>query len=183
MRLEPALSALNAKGTLGVDKFHSYTHLYSPKMSTNPAPIAMCGIFIAIGPLALELLCSTGASQNVPRGTQLHMWFGGILILLGGILEQISGDSLASLAFISLSAFCFLSDVTSLENKVMSDGDVGLSSINQSVLLPLFLEIAVLTLMVSAGRKNIALTIVLVFISIGVLMLNFQLDVEHVLVS
>jgi succinate-acetate transporter protein len=67
------------------------------------------------------------------------MCFGGILILLGGVLEQISGDSLASLAFISLSVFCFFFDVTSLENRVMSDGGVGLSSIDQSGMSMLFL--------------------------------------------
>ncbi|KAM0430888.1 hypothetical protein ACHAPT_005521 [Fusarium lateritium] len=77
------------------------------KESGNPTPIATCGLFVAFGTLACQLLFAqdtvTIASASVPA----HLFFGGFMITLGGALELCLGHYIPATALVSLGLFCF----------------------------------------------------------------------------
>ncbi|PKS09643.1 hypothetical protein jhhlp_004262 [Lomentospora prolificans] len=71
----------------------------------NPTPLGICGFIIALGPLACSLMQWRGASSPGFSGIPQYCFFGGVLMLLGGILEFFLGNKFPAVVFSSFSAF------------------------------------------------------------------------------
>ncbi|KAK3934656.1 gpr1-like plasma membrane protein [Diplogelasinospora grovesii] len=74
----------------------------------NPTPIAVIGFLIALTPLSCDLMGWRGAGGNGAAGVGSIFFFGGLLQIIGGILEWVLGNTFPSVVFSSFGAF-FLS--------------------------------------------------------------------------
>ncbi|MCJ1249609.1 hypothetical protein MMC30_006835 [Trapelia coarctata] len=80
------------------------------KTFANPTPIALIGYIIALVPLSCDLMGFRGAGGGIPvgaAGVGSYWFFGGALMLLGGILEFILGNTFSSVVFCSYGAYWF----------------------------------------------------------------------------
>ncbi|RFU26377.1 hypothetical protein B7463_g9972, partial [Scytalidium lignicola] len=73
----------------------------------NPTPIALIGIIIALTPLSCDLMGWRGADSNGAAGVGSYFFFGGMLTMLGGILEFFLGNTFPAVVFTSFGAFYF----------------------------------------------------------------------------
>ncbi|PMD46815.1 hypothetical protein L207DRAFT_613568 [Hyaloscypha variabilis F] len=80
----------------------------------NPTPIALIGFVISLGPLSADLIGWRGAGGTGAAGIGSYYFFGGFLLVLGGILEFILGNTFPSVVFTSYGAF-FLSFAATLQ--------------------------------------------------------------------
>ncbi|KAI8717627.1 hypothetical protein NCS52_00839200 [Fusarium sp. LHS14.1] len=82
----------------------------SKQESGNPTPIATCGLFVAFGTLACQLLFAQDTvnigSAAMYRGPA-HLFFGGFTTTLGGALELCLGHYIPAMALVSPGIFCF----------------------------------------------------------------------------
>ncbi|KAJ3530981.1 hypothetical protein NM208_g8618 [Fusarium decemcellulare] len=146
------------------------------KASGNPTPIATCGLFVAFGTLACQLLFSQDTVSIDTATVPAHLFFGGILITLGGALELCLRHYVPALALTSLGLFCFPFSKTLLP--ALSTGVQGMVSGDS---IPLTMEIntrfessalilgmILLVYLVSSFRTNIALVLTLFSLDLGV---------------
>ncbi|PSR97601.1 GPR1/FUN34/YaaH-class plasma membrane protein [Coniella lustricola] len=71
----------------------------------NPTPIGLIGFLISLSPLSCSLMGWRGASNTGFVGIPTYFFFGGLLMILGGILEWVLGNSFPSLVFLTYGAF------------------------------------------------------------------------------
>ncbi|OQE19181.1 hypothetical protein PENFLA_c019G02497 [Penicillium flavigenum] len=71
----------------------------------NPTPIAITGFVMALTPLSFSLMGWRGASNNGIAHIGAYIFFGGILLLVGGLLECIIGNTFSSVVFMSFACF------------------------------------------------------------------------------
>ncbi|KAF5010082.1 hypothetical protein FDECE_3748 [Fusarium decemcellulare] len=142
------------------------------KASGNPTPIATCGLFVAFGTLACQLLFSHDTVSIDTATVPAHLFFGGILITLGGALELCLRHYVPALALTSLGLFCFPFSKTLLP--ALSTGVQGMASgdgipptmeIKSSALI---LGMILLVYLVSSFRTNLALVLTLFSLDLGV---------------
>ncbi|KAH7391602.1 hypothetical protein BKA64DRAFT_109651 [Cadophora sp. MPI-SDFR-AT-0126] len=71
----------------------------------NPTPVALCGFLLCLSPLSCILMGWRGAGGNGASGIGSYFFFGGVLMMLGGFLEFILGNTFPFVVFMSFGAF------------------------------------------------------------------------------
>ncbi|KAI0490173.1 GPR1/FUN34/YaaH-class plasma membrane protein [Xylaria cf. heliscus] len=71
----------------------------------NPTAIGLAGHVISIGPLACDLMGWRGAGGSGAASIPFFLYFGGVLMTLGGLLEFFLGNTFPSVVFVSFGAF------------------------------------------------------------------------------
>ncbi|OBT69691.1 hypothetical protein VE03_00835 [Pseudogymnoascus sp. 23342-1-I1] len=74
-------------------------------MIGNPTPIAVTGFVMSLTPLSCELMGWRGSGQNGAAHIGAYIFFGGILLLVGGLLECLIGNTFPSVVFMSFGCF------------------------------------------------------------------------------
>lgn len=75
------------------------------KTFANPTPVALLGFLLSLSPLSCDLMGWRGSGGNGAAGTGTYYFFGGLLMLLGGFLEFILGNTFPFVVFTSFGAF------------------------------------------------------------------------------
>jgi len=68
---------------------------------------ALVGFIISLGPLSADLMGWRGAGGSGSASIPVFLFFGGVLLLLGGILEFFLGNTFPSVVFCSFGAYYF----------------------------------------------------------------------------
>ncbi|GAM88223.1 hypothetical protein ANO11243_062540 [Dothideomycetidae sp. 11243] len=71
----------------------------------NPTPVALVGFLLSLSPLSCILLGWRGAGGAGASDTTAYFFFGGMLMILGGIGEFFLGNTFPSVVFTSFGAF------------------------------------------------------------------------------
>ncbi|KAH8167783.1 hypothetical protein CIB48_g416 [Xylaria polymorpha] len=71
----------------------------------NPTAIGLAGHVISIGPLAADLMGWRGAGGSGAASIPFFLYFGGVLMILAGLLEFFLGNTFPSVVFVSFGAF------------------------------------------------------------------------------
>ncbi|TVY78144.1 Protein alcS [Lachnellula suecica] len=71
----------------------------------NPTPVALLGFLLSLSPLSCDLMGWRGAGGNGAAGIGSYYFFGGLLMMLGGFLEFILGNTFPFVVFTSFGAF------------------------------------------------------------------------------
>lgn len=71
----------------------------------NPTPLALVGFLLALTPLSCDLMGWRGAGGNGAASTGVYFFFGGLLMILGGVGEFILGNTFPFVVFSSFGAF------------------------------------------------------------------------------
>ncbi|KAF7917860.1 uncharacterized protein EAE97_011998 [Botrytis byssoidea] len=71
----------------------------------NPTPVAIVGFLITLSPLSCDLMGWRGAANNGAAGIGSYFFFGGLLMIVGGFLEFVLGNTFPFVVFISFGAF------------------------------------------------------------------------------
>jgi len=71
----------------------------------NPTPVALLGFLLSLTPLSCDLMGWRGAGGNGSAGIASYFFFGGLLMVVGGFLEFILGNTFPFVVFISFGAF------------------------------------------------------------------------------
>lgn len=75
------------------------------KILGNPTPIAITGFVMSLTPLSCDLMGWRGAGHDGASDIGAYLFFGGILMLVGGLLEFILGNSFPAVVFMSFGSF------------------------------------------------------------------------------
>ncbi|TVY29548.1 Protein alcS [Lachnellula hyalina] len=71
----------------------------------NPTPIALLGFLLALSPLSCDLMGWRGSGGSGAAAIGAYFFFGGLLMLVGGFLEFILGNTFPSVVFMAFGAF------------------------------------------------------------------------------
>ncbi|KAI0011439.1 hypothetical protein F4779DRAFT_615680 [Xylariaceae sp. FL0662B] len=71
----------------------------------NPTPIGILGFIISLGPLSCDLMGWRGAGGGGAASIPTYIFFGGMLLTLGGLLEFFLGNTFPCLVFLAFGAF------------------------------------------------------------------------------
>ncbi|KAK6080906.1 GPR1/FUN34/YaaH-class plasma membrane protein [Seiridium cupressi] len=71
----------------------------------NPTPLAIVGFVMCLGPLSCDLMGWRGAGGSGAAGIPSYLFFGGVLMILGGLLEFFLGNTFPFVVFLSFGAF------------------------------------------------------------------------------
>jgi succinate-acetate transporter protein len=71
----------------------------------NPTPIGLLGIMLSLTPLACDLMGWRGSGGNGIASVGTYYWFGGLLLIIGGFLNFITGDTFSFVVFMAYGAF------------------------------------------------------------------------------
>ncbi|KAB8292522.1 hypothetical protein EYC80_008232 [Monilinia laxa] len=71
----------------------------------NPTPVALAGFLLALSPLSCDLMGWRGAGGSGAASIGAYFFFGGLLMMVGGVLEFILGNTFPFVVFVSFGAF------------------------------------------------------------------------------
>ncbi|KAL8818162.1 MAG: hypothetical protein Q9223_003145 [Gallowayella weberi] len=71
----------------------------------NPTPIALVGFLLSLTPLACDLMGWRGAGGTGAASTGAYFFFGGVLMIIGSIMEWIVGNTFPFVVFGTFGAF------------------------------------------------------------------------------
>nr|DAA06460.1 TPA_inf: GPR1/FUN34/YaaH-class plasma membrane protein [Aspergillus terreus] len=71
----------------------------------NPTPLAITGFLMSLTPLSCDLMGWRGAGHDGAAHIGAYIFFGGILLLVGGLLELLIGNTFSAVVFMSFGAF------------------------------------------------------------------------------
>jgi len=71
----------------------------------NPTPVALCGFLLSLTPLSNVLLGWRGAGGGGAAEVGVYYFFGGLLMVLGGFLEFVLGNTFPFVVFSSFGAY------------------------------------------------------------------------------
>ncbi|MCJ1478232.1 hypothetical protein MMC13_006909 [Lambiella insularis] len=77
------------------------------KTFANPTPIALIGYVLSLTPLSCDYMGWRGAGGGGAASVGVYYFMGGVLMLLGGILEFILGNTFSSVVFCSYGGYWF----------------------------------------------------------------------------
>ncbi|KAI1335811.1 GPR1/FUN34/YaaH-class plasma membrane protein-like protein [Xylariaceae sp. FL0016] len=75
------------------------------KTFANPTPIAIVGFILSLGPFSCDLMGWRGAGGSGAASIPEYLYFGGVLMILGGIFEFLLGNTFPCVVFVSFGAF------------------------------------------------------------------------------
>lgn len=109
---EPILNPLHRADSLSISP-EVFEKLYlSPKNKVkgdlrgtfaNPTPLALVGFLVALSPISAELMGWRGAA-GLNATTGVNYFFGGVLLILSGLLEFFLGNTFPSVVFLGYGA-------------------------------------------------------------------------------
>ncbi|KAI0160749.1 hypothetical protein GGR57DRAFT_456233 [Xylariaceae sp. FL1272] len=73
----------------------------------NPTAIGIVGFVISLGPLACDLMGWRGAGGSGAASIPFFIFFGGLLLFIGGLFELLLGNTFPSVVFFTFAAFYF----------------------------------------------------------------------------
>ncbi|KAI0597511.1 GPR1/FUN34/YaaH-class plasma membrane protein [Biscogniauxia sp. FL1348] len=71
----------------------------------NPTPIGLLGFVLSLGPLSCDLMGWRGAGGSGAASIPAYIFFGGMLMTLGGLLEFFLGNTFPCIVFVAFGAF------------------------------------------------------------------------------
>ncbi|KAI4234316.1 MAG: hypothetical protein L6R40_006793 [Gallowayella cf. fulva] len=71
----------------------------------NPTPIALVGFLLSLTPLSCDLMGWRGAGGNGAASTGVFFFFGGVLMIIGSVMEWIVGNTFPFVVFGTFGAF------------------------------------------------------------------------------
>ncbi|TVY14460.1 Protein alcS [Lachnellula arida] len=71
----------------------------------NPTPIALLGFLLALNPVSCDLMGWRGSGGSGAASLGTYFYFGGLLMLVGGLLEFILGNTFPFVVFMAYGAF------------------------------------------------------------------------------
>ncbi|MCJ1368152.1 hypothetical protein MMC16_007293 [Acarospora aff. strigata] len=71
----------------------------------NPTPLALVGFLLCLSPLSCDLMGWRGAGGNGAAGTGSYFFMGGLLMIIGGVLEFFLGNTFPFVVFCSFGGF------------------------------------------------------------------------------
>jgi len=83
------------------------THVKGHLRSTfgNPTPLAVIGFVLSLTPLSCDLMGWRGAGGNGAASIGAFLFFGGLLMVVGGVMEFILGNTFPFVVFCSFGGF------------------------------------------------------------------------------
>lgn len=75
------------------------------KTFANPTPIAIIGFLMCLGPLSCDLMGWRGAGGSGAANSAVYFFFGGVLMIIGGVLEFFIGNTYPCCVFLNYGAF------------------------------------------------------------------------------
>ncbi|MCJ1419922.1 hypothetical protein MMC32_006278 [Xylographa parallela] len=82
------------------------------KTFANPTPIALIGYVLTLTPLSCAYMGWRGAEASGAATVGVYYFMGGLLMLLGGVLEFVLGNTFSSVVFASYGGYWFAYGVT-----------------------------------------------------------------------
>ncbi|MCJ1292131.1 hypothetical protein MMC34_003681 [Xylographa carneopallida] len=82
------------------------------KRFANPTPIALIGYVLTLTPLSCAYMGWRGAETSGAATVGVYYFMGGLLMLLGGVLEFVLGNTFSSVVFASYGGYWFAYGVT-----------------------------------------------------------------------
>ncbi|KIW90384.1 uncharacterized protein Z519_09029 [Cladophialophora bantiana CBS 173.52] len=73
----------------------------------NPTPLSVVGFLLCLSPLSCDLMGWRGAGGNGAASVGAYFFIGGVLMLLGGFLEWVAGNTFPFVVFASFGGFWF----------------------------------------------------------------------------
>ncbi|OAL23848.1 hypothetical protein AYO20_10868 [Fonsecaea nubica] len=73
----------------------------------NPTPLSIVGFLLCLSPLSCDLMGWRGAGGNGAASVGAYFFIGGVLMLLGGFLEWVAGNTFPFVVFASFGGFWF----------------------------------------------------------------------------
>ncbi|TVY49482.1 Protein alcS [Lachnellula occidentalis] len=75
------------------------------KTFANPTPVGLMGFLLALTPLSCDLMGWRGAGGNGAASIGAYFFFGGLLMLVAGLLEFVLGNTYSFVVFMAYGAF------------------------------------------------------------------------------
>jgi succinate-acetate transporter protein len=82
----------------------------------NPTPLALAGFIMTTTPLSMQMIGWRGAEGTGAASVGISYFFGGLLMILGGMLEFVIGNTFSMVVFT-----CFGSYILCLSNAIDSN--------------------------------------------------------------
>ncbi|KAH8889455.1 hypothetical protein GQ53DRAFT_869855 [Thozetella sp. PMI_491] len=153
-------------------------HTRADKQLGNPTPIALAGFLISLSQLSCDFMGFRGAGTSGAAATASYIIFGGVLQLLGGVLEWSLGHTFSSVVFCTFGAFYLstgLDFIPSLNSwgSFAPDGSPAVAGLanpayNASAgFFPLWMGVLCFVYMVAALRTNICFVVIFFFLVVG----------------
>ncbi|KAN0099881.1 GPR1/FUN34/yaaH family domain containing protein [Hyaloscypha variabilis] len=138
----------------------------------NPTPVGLLGILLSLTPLSCDLMGWRGAGGNGIASMGAYLFFGGLLLIISGILEFVLGNTFPFVVFMSFGAF-WLSYAITLQpsysaytayaptNSTSSAAGLATKGFNASFgFLLLFMGVLCLVFLICSLRTNIVYVVV-----------------------
>ncbi|KAI9804332.1 MAG: hypothetical protein M1833_007139 [Piccolia ochrophora] len=74
----------------------------------NPTPLALLGFLLSLSPLSCDLMGWRGAGGNGAASIGVYMFMGGLLMIIGGVMEFIIGNTFPFVVFCSFGVLSYL---------------------------------------------------------------------------
>ncbi|KAH0553151.1 hypothetical protein GP486_006664 [Trichoglossum hirsutum] len=111
IRSEETLPGSRAPGTISISLalFEKLTQQRSlddvPSKHGNPAPVALLGNLLSLSPLACDLMGWRDTRGHGYASTGVYMFMGGLLMIIGSVMEYYLGDTFSFVVFAALGGF------------------------------------------------------------------------------
>jgi len=147
---------------------------YNPaKTFGNPAPVALAGLVMCLTPLSCQLMGWRGSDNSGAANNGAHIFCGGLLLLLGGILEFFLGHTFSFVVFSAYGGFFFALGATLMPvfnatpPYASADGSLSTEFYNSFGFFHLFVGLLSMLFLVCSIRTNIVLVILFFAYSIA----------------
>lgn len=148
---------------------------YNPvKTFGNPAPVALAGLVMCLTPLSCQLMGWRGADSSGAANNGAHIFCGGMLLLLGGILEFFLGHTFSFVVFSAYGGFFFALGATlmpffNVTPPYVGTVDGGLTSTfyNSFGFFYLFIGLLSILFLICSIRTNFVLVVLFLAYSIA----------------
>ncbi|KAI9776709.1 MAG: hypothetical protein M1839_009436 [Geoglossum umbratile] len=203
IRSEETLSGSRAPGTISISlalfekltQQRSLDDHHSAKPG-NPTPVALLGNLLSLTPLACDLMGWRASGGHAYASTTVYMFMGGLLMIIGSIMEWYMGNTFSFVVFAALGGF-WLSFGTSLipwfyaaaaYSKTGSHAEgSGLPAFQSgTAFFLLFMGVLSFVFLVCSLRTNIVLVVVFLTLTVAFPMLagaDWQLSQQNVLLA
>ncbi|CZR67631.1 related to Y.lipolytica GPR1 protein and Fun34p [Phialocephala subalpina] len=160
----------------------------------NPTPVGLLGILLSLTPLSCDLIGWRGAGGNGAASVGAYLFFGGLLLIISGLLEFSLGNTFPFVVFMSFGAFWLSYGITlqpsynaytayAPTNSTSSTAGLATKGFNASFgFLMLFMGVLCLVFLICSLRTNVVYVVVFstLVVAFGLLTgLHFQLAVGN----